>query len=115
VTARVDEQFRRGVVEEVRTLMAAGVPGTAHAFSGLVYRQVMEMLAGIRDEAATKALIVQENMRYAKRQMTWFRKEADVVWLEGTGDDPEVQDRALALVRAFLSSQSSMAQSINPQ
>ena len=86
VAARVEQQFARGVVAEVRALLAAGVPPTAHAFSGLVYRQVMEMLQGVRDEAATRALIVQENMRYARRQLIWFRKEPNVRWLEGAGD-----------------------------
>lgn len=82
VTARVDQQFARGVVDEVRRLIDAGVPMTAHAFSGLVYRQLIEMFQGVRDEPATRALIVQENMRYARRQLTWFRHEADVTWLE---------------------------------
>ena len=82
VTARVDEQFTRGVVDEVRALIASGVPPGAHAFSGLVYRQIIEMLQGVRNEADTRALIVQENMRYAKRQLTWFRHEPDVTWIE---------------------------------
>ncbi|MEI6245226.1 MAG: tRNA (adenosine(37)-N6)-dimethylallyltransferase MiaA [Acidobacteriota bacterium] len=82
VTRRVAQQFERGVVDEVRTLVAGGVPMTAHAFSGLVYRQIIEMLQGVRNEADTRALIVQENMRYAKRQLTWFRHEPDVTWIE---------------------------------
>lgn len=82
VTARVEQQFARGVVDEVRRLIEAGVPSTAHAFSGLVYRQIIEMRAGVRNEAETRALIVQENMRYARRQLTWFRHEADVTWIE---------------------------------
>ena len=80
VTARVDQQFARGVVDEVRRLIAAGVPETAHAFSGLVYRQIIEMLNGVRKDAETRALIVQENMRYARRQLTWFRHEPDIHW-----------------------------------
>ena len=81
VTARVDQQFARGVVDEVRAHLTAGVPMTAHAFSGLVYRQIIEMLQGVRNEADTRALIVQENMRYAKRQVTWFRHEPGVHWI----------------------------------
>ena len=82
VAARVDQQFARGVVDEVRGLIAAGVPPTAHAFSGLVYRQIIEMLDGVRGEAETRALIVQENMRYARRQLTWFKHEPDIIWKE---------------------------------
>jgi len=99
VTRRVDEQFARGVVREVATLLEAGVPPTAHAFSGLVYRQVMEHLQGVRDEPATRALIVQENMRYARRQLMWFRKEPGVRWLAGPGEAPDVQARAVAMIR----------------
>lgn len=82
VAARVEQQFARGVVGEVERLIAAGVPETAHAFSGLVYRQIIEMRQGVRNELDTRALIVQENMRYAKRQLTWFRHEAGIHWIE---------------------------------
>ena len=102
VTSRVDTQFARGVVAEVEGLLATGVPETAHAFSGLVYRQIIEMRQGVRDEAATRALIVRENMQYARRQLMWFRKEPGVRWLAGAGTDPDVQATALQLVRAFL-------------
>jgi len=96
VARRVDAQFARGVVAEVEALIASGVPETAHAFSGLVYRQIIEMRQGVRDEAATRTLIVRENMRYARRQVMWFRKEPDVRWLTGPGTDPAIQHEALA-------------------
>jgi tRNA dimethylallyltransferase len=102
VAARVDAQFARGVVDEVERLIAAGVPPTAHAFSGLVYRQVMEMRQGIRDLAATRELIVRENMRYARRQLIWFRKEPGVRWLDGTGESPSTQQQASTAVVAML-------------
>ena len=89
VARRVDEQFARGIVDEVKALLARGVPATARPFGGLVYRQVMEMLAGVRDEAATRALIVQENRRYARRQLIWFRKEPNLMWFDGPGERPE--------------------------
>jgi tRNA dimethylallyltransferase len=86
VARRVDQQFARGVVDEVRGLLARGVPPQARPFGGLVYRQVMEMLRGVRDEAATRALIVQENRRYARRQLIWFRKEPNLIWFDGPGE-----------------------------
>jgi tRNA dimethylallyltransferase len=104
VAARVDAQFARGVVAEVQRLIAAGVPASAHAFSGLVYRQVVEMLRSVRDEAATRELIVRENMRYARRQLIWFRKEPNVRWLEGPGESPAALASARDLVAAFLQS-----------
>jgi tRNA dimethylallyltransferase len=102
VANRVETQFARGVVSEVEGLIAQGLPSTAHAFSGLVYRQIIEMLQGVRDEVATRDLIVRENMRYARRQLIWFRKEPNVVWLEGAGGFEGVQRRARELVKAFL-------------
>jgi tRNA dimethylallyltransferase len=86
VARRVDEQLARGIVDEVRTLLAGGVPATARSFGGLVYRQVMEMLQGVRDEPATRALIAQENRRYARRQLIWFRKEPNLRWFDGPGE-----------------------------
>ena len=88
VTRRVDEQFGRGLLDEIRTLLARGIPETARPFGGLVYRQAIEHLHGVRDEAATRALIAQENRRYARRQLIWFRKEPNLVWFEGPGESP---------------------------
>jgi tRNA dimethylallyltransferase len=87
VARRVDQQFAAGVVDEVRRLLDDGLPASAHALSGLVYRQVMELLAGIRNEADTRDLIVQENMRYARRQAIWFRSEPVTHWINGPGEE----------------------------
>ena len=84
----MDEQFERGLLDEIRSLLARGVPESARPFGGLVYRQALEHLHGVRDEAATRALIAQENRRYARRQLIWFRKEADVNWFDGPGELP---------------------------
>jgi tRNA dimethylallyltransferase len=86
VARRVDEQFARGIVDEVQALLTRGVPADARPFGGLVYRQVMEMIDGLRDEAATRALIAQENRRYARRQLIWFRKEPTLIWFDGPGE-----------------------------
>jgi len=86
VTRRVDEQFERGLLDEVRTLLARGIPETARPFGGLVYRQALEHLHGVRDEASTRVLIVQENRHYARRQLIWFRKEPNLAWLDGPGE-----------------------------
>src|SRR5687767_14550481 len=93
VERRVHEQFARGIVREVETLLASGVPPDARPFGGLVYRQVLEMRAGVRDETATRALIVQENRRYARRQLIWFRKEPNLIWFDGPGERPDTLHR----------------------
>ncbi|AMY11187.1 tRNA dimethylallyltransferase [Luteitalea pratensis] len=98
VARRVEAQWARGVVQEVRDNLAAGIPREANPFGGLVYRQILEMLDGLRDDAETRALIVRENRQYARRQLIWFRKEPRVIWLDGAGERDETFDAARALI-----------------
>jgi tRNA dimethylallyltransferase len=99
VARRVDEQFARGIVDEVRGLLARGVPPDARPFGGLVYRQVLELLRGVRDEEATRQLIAQENRRYARRQLIWFRKEPNLIWFDGPGEEPATIARVVEAIR----------------
>jgi tRNA dimethylallyltransferase len=94
VQRRVDQQFARGLMDEVRALLASGVPETAHPFTGLVYRQALEHLKGVRDEAATRELITRENRRYARRQLIWFRKEPNLLWIYAAGEREDAQEEA---------------------
>ena len=105
VARRVDQQFARGLMDEVRAQLSRGVPPTAHPFSGLVYRQALELLNGVRDEAATRALIVQENRRYARRQLIWFRKEPNLRWVDGPGESGDVLERVQHALSAIAGSQ----------
>lgn len=102
VARRVDAQFEQGLLDEIRHLLAAGVPRTAHPFTGLVYRQALEHLEGVRSEAATRELIVRENRRYARRQLIWFRKEPNLQWIQAPGERAETQDEVAGLVAAAL-------------
>lgn len=95
---RVDAQFDAGLFDEVRGLLERGVPAEARPFTGLVYRQALDHLRGVRDLEATRALIVQENRRYARRQLIWFRKEPNLWWFDGPGESPVVQARVLSLL-----------------
>jgi tRNA dimethylallyltransferase len=95
---RVTAQFEGGLLDEIRGLLGAGVPASAPPFGGLVYRQALEHLRGVRDEAETRALIVRENRRYARRQLIWFRKEPNLQWIEGAGEHP---DTLMAAERAL--------------
>jgi tRNA dimethylallyltransferase len=99
VARRVDAQFEAGLLDEIRGLLAAGVPQTALPFTGLVYRQALEHLRGVRDERATRDLIVRENRKYARRQLIWFRKEPNLRWIHAAGEREETLEevtRALA-------------------
>jgi tRNA dimethylallyltransferase len=102
VTRRVDEQFDRGLLDEIRSLLGRGIPETARPFGGLVYRQALEHLHGVRDQAATRALIAQENRRYARRQLIWFRKEPNLVWFDGPGESAATMSAVLRLIDNYV-------------
>ena len=99
VARRVHAQFAAGLLDEIRGLLARGVPDTALPFTGLVYRQAIEHLRGVRDEAATRELIIRENRKYSRRQLIWFRKEPNLRWIHAAGERPETQDTVSALLR----------------
>ena len=102
VTRRVDEQFARGLLDEIRTLLARGIPEQARPFGGLVYRQALEHLHGVRDEASTRALIAQENRRYARRQLIWFRKEPNLSWFDGPGESSAIVAAVMHLIDTYV-------------
>jgi len=102
VTRRVDEQFERGLLDEIRTLLARGIPESARPFGGLVYRQALEHLRGARDEPSTRALIAQENRRYARRQLIWFRKEPNLSWFDGPGESAATIAAVTRLVDTYV-------------
>jgi tRNA dimethylallyltransferase len=60
----------------------------------------MEMLRGVRGEAETRALIAQENRRYARRQLIWFRKEPNLIWFEGPGERADTLFRVEEMLAA---------------
>lgn len=102
IDRRVDAMLEAGWLDEVRRLVAAGVPASAKPFQFIGYAVLREHLEGklALDRAADR--ICQATRRYAKRQITWFRREAEVHWLEGFGDEPIVAKAALAHVQAEL-------------
>lgn len=91
IDRRVVVMFERGLINEVRELLESGVSEHAKPFESLGYK---EALAVVRGEMTVEQAITGAQMhtrRYAKRQMTWFRRERDVAWFNGFGDCPEVQ------------------------
>jgi tRNA dimethylallyltransferase len=104
VARRVDAQFEQGLIDEVRGLLAGGVPETAHPFTGLVYRQVLDYLHGVRSERETRELIVRENRKYAKRQLIWFRKEPTLRWIHAAGQREETLEEVARALAAMESS-----------
>jgi tRNA dimethylallyltransferase len=98
VARRVAAQFEQGLLNEMRGLLARGVPETALPFTGLVYRQALEHLHGVRDEAQTRELIVRENRKYSRRQLIWFRKEPNLRWIHAAGERAETLDEVARLL-----------------
>lgn len=101
VARRVDAQFEQGLLDEIRALLASGVPPTAHPFTGLVYRQALEHLRGVRDEPATRELIVRENRQYARRQLIWFRKEPNLQWIHAAGERDDTLQHVVRSLEAL--------------
>lgn len=102
VHARTAAMFARGWTEEVRGLIDSGVPEDAKAFDFIGYRELRKVLRGVMTLEEARAAIQQATRRYAKRQMTWFRREKGVHWLAGFGDEPGIQKEALERVRGEL-------------
>lgn len=98
IAERVDRQFARGLLDEARGLLARGVSPDAPPFGGLVYRPVLEHLNELRDRTETRALIVRNNRRYARRQLTWFRKEPNLEWIDLPGERPDAADRVVRVL-----------------
>ena len=100
IAERVDEFLASGWEEEVRGLIAAGPCETSNAWKALGYRQMVQLVRGEIGSEQARDSIVLETQRYAKRQMTWFRREPGVVWFEHDGIPP--WERIEAFVRERL-------------
>ena len=100
--ARTAEMFRRGLVEEVRSLLAAGCGGDEKPFESLGYKQALAHIRGsmTMGEAVVSTQI--ETRQYAKRQWTWFRRDAEIFWLPGFGQSPSTIEQCVDLVRTYV-------------
>ncbi|MGO8786753.1 MAG: tRNA (adenosine(37)-N6)-dimethylallyltransferase MiaA [Terriglobia bacterium] len=96
VNRRVEHMFAAGLVEETRTMLYRPDAVRIKPLGALGYRQACSFLEGkvTREEAVISTQAATRH--YAKRQLTWFRREDDITWFEGFGDDPHVQKRILA-------------------
>ena len=99
IHARTDAMLAQGWMEEVRGLMESGLPENAKPFDFIGYRELREVLRGKKTLEEARGAIQQATRRYAKRQMTWFRKDPGVHWFTGFGDDPHIQREALEWLR----------------
>jgi tRNA dimethylallyltransferase len=95
INARVLAMMEAGWVEEVRELVERGVAAEAKPFRFIGYSELREHLAGEVCWGEAVRQIQQATRQFAKRQITWFRKEKDVHWLSGFGDDPKILGASL--------------------
>jgi tRNA dimethylallyltransferase len=106
--ARIEHRTRAmlaaGWLEEVRALLARGLDPAVKPFQFIGYSELRAHLAGVVDLETAVRAIQQATRRYAKRQLTWFRREPAVEWFDGFGDDPAVAGRVFVLLAARLQS-----------
>ena len=96
INQRAEHMFASGLVEETRQLLEK-YGDTARPLTSLGYKQAAQLLRGEIDFKTALQAAQQAHRNYAKRQMTWFRREPEVVWLEGFGDDRAIQEKAATL------------------
>jgi tRNA dimethylallyltransferase len=97
INERATKMFERGLIAETEQLWKR-YGDEARPLTSLGYKQAMQVLRGGIDRKSALEAAQQAHRNYAKRQMTWFRREPEVRWLSGFGDDPGIQAEALALV-----------------
>ena len=102
IHARADAMLAAGWMEEVRGLVASGLPADAKPFDFIGYRELRAVLHGEMKLEEAKATIQQATRRYAKRQLTWFRRDLQIHWLSGFGQDASLQQQALVQARSQL-------------
>ena len=100
INERTEAHFQAGLVDEVRDLLSRGVPANSNALGAHGYRRVVEYLEGKRDLASAVEQTKLDVRHYAKRQLTWFRHEADVEWFAGFGEEKSVLDSVLEVLAA---------------
>ncbi|HVE58617.1 MAG TPA: tRNA (adenosine(37)-N6)-dimethylallyltransferase MiaA [Pyrinomonadaceae bacterium] len=91
INDRAELHFMQGLVEEVKLLRESGVKDNSNALGAHGYRRVCEYLRGERSLESAIEQTKQDVRNYAKRQMTWFRREEGVIWLDGFGNDEKIQ------------------------
>ena len=100
INNRAQRMFDAGLVEETRHLLDT-YGDAARPLASLGYKQAVQLVRGEWTRDAAIAAAQQVHRNYAKRQMTWFRREPEVVWLAGFGDDPDMQRNAIARVQGI--------------
>jgi tRNA dimethylallyltransferase len=102
IDLRVEKMFQAGFVEEVRGLLARGIPSDAKPLGAIGYRHVIANLENNGAWEDTIRMIQRDTRRYAKRQLTWFRRQAETTWFGGPGDNKAIKEEVHRKVTLFL-------------
>jgi tRNA dimethylallyltransferase len=102
IAARTRAMLERGWMVEIDALLARGISPAARPFGFIGYRELLAHREAKLTLEASRAAIEQATRRYAKRQMTWFRKEREVEWFAGFGDAPEFSRAVLEYLQERL-------------
>jgi len=100
--ARCEEMFAAGLVEEVRGILALGFPASVKPFESHGYKQALQAIAGELTPREAVFYAQRKTRNYAKRQITWFRREKDLVWLRGFGEEAGIGAEAMRRVREWV-------------
>ena len=100
IDKRTEAHFAAGLVAEVEALLSQGVPADSNALGAHGYRRVVEYLKGSRDLPSAIEQTKLDVRHYAKRQVTWFRHEPGVEWIDGFGENELVQKQFLDAIAA---------------
>jgi tRNA dimethylallyltransferase len=102
--SRTRQMFESGLLDEVRGLLVQGLSGNEKPFEALGYKQALQVLRGACSvEQAIESTTI-ATRQYAKRQRTWFRRDSDIRWIAGFGDETESQRVAIDIIKDWLAS-----------
>ena len=101
INLRVEHMLRQGLLDEIRALLASGVPEKCTAMQAIGYKEFTAALSGLESVESAAVQVCQSSRRYAKRQLTWFRRNPAVHWIVRTGDSStgEILETARQILR----------------
>lgn len=102
LNARCAAMFEAGLADEVRRILDMGFPPGSKPFESHGYKQALQLLRGGMTPCEALEEAQRNTRRYAKRQMTWFRREPGIQWFHGFGPDPAIRGAVLDAVRCFI-------------
>ena len=101
IDGRMDAMLKMGLMEEIRELLASGIPAKCTAMQAIGYKEFVNALNGEETMKAAAEEVKKSSRHYAKRQLTWFRRNKNIHWLTRGPEAPEILETARRLLREF--------------